>query len=120
MDFGKVVRSYKIKDLDVMNDEAHHIHDEYMHWFKSIEDINNHLKLKQGRGISLQIDNTATPRHNNGAIFVQTICDYLLVEAIKQNIVKSPVLPDEASRSKLQEKESSNFVERYKDYIHLG
>ena len=120
MDLGKVLRSSKIKDLVVMNDEAHHIHDENMQWFKSIEDINNHLKLKQGRGISLQIDNTATPKHNNGAIFVQTVCDYPLVEAIKQNIVKSPVLPDEASRAKLQEKTSSQFVERYKDYIHLG
>lgn len=120
MDLGKVLRSNKIKDLVVMNNEAHHIHDENMQWFKSIEDINNHLKLKQGKGISLQIDNTATPRHNNGAIFVQTICDYPLVEAIKQNIVKSPVLPDEASRAKLHEKTSSQFVERYKDYIHLG
>jgi type III restriction enzyme len=43
-----------------------------------------------------------------------------LVEAIQQNVVKSPVLPDEASRQKIQEKESSDFVERYKDYIHLG
>lgn len=120
MDLGKLLRSAKIKDLVVMNDEAHHIHDENMQWFKSIEDINNHLKLKQGRGISLQIDNTATPKHNNGAIFVQTVCDYPLVEAIKQRIVKSPVLPDEASRAKLHEKTSSQFVERYKDYIHLG
>jgi len=120
MDLGKVLRSNKIKDLVVMNDEAHHIHDENMQWFKSIEDINNHLKLKQGKGISLQIDNTATPKHNNGAIFVQTVCDYPLVEAIKQRIVKSPVLPDEASRTKLHEKTSSQFVERYKDYIHLG
>ncbi len=120
MDLGKVLRSNKIKDLVVMNDEAHHIHDENMQWFKNIEDINNHLKLKQGRGISLQIDNTATPRHNDGSIFVQTVCDYPLVEAIKQNIVKSPVLPDEASRAKLSEKASSQFVERYKDYIHLG
>lgn len=120
LDLGKVLRSDKIKDLVVMNDEAHHIHDENMQWFKSIEDINNHLKLKQGKGISLQIDNTATPKHNNGAIFVQTVCDYPLVEAIKQRIVKSPVLPDEASRAKLSEKTSSQFVERYKDYIHLG
>ena len=120
MDLGKVLRSNKIKDLVVMNDEAHHIHDENMQWFKSIEDINNHLKLKQGKGISLQVDNTATPKHNNGAIFVQTVCDYPLVEAIKQRIVKSPVLPDEASRAKLSEKTSSEFVERYKDYIHLG
>ncbi len=120
MDLEKVVRSSKIKDLVVMNDEAHHIHDDNMQWFKSIVDINNHLKLKQRRGISLQIDNTATPKHNNGAIFVQTVCDYPLVEAIKQNIVKSPVLPDEASRAKLHEKTSFQFVERYKDYIHLG
>ncbi len=120
MDLGKVLRSAKIKDLVVMNDEAHHIHDENMQWFKSIEDIDNHLKLKQGKGISLQIDNTATPKHNDGAIFAQTICDYPLVEAIKQRIVKSPVLPDEASRAKLSEKTSSEFVERYKDYIHLG
>jgi len=120
MDLGKVLRSSKIKDLVVMNDEAHHIHDENMQWFKSIEDINNQMKLKQDKGISLQIDNTATPKHNNGAIFVQTVCDYPLVEAIKQNIVKSPVLPDEASRAKLHEKTSFQFVERYKDYIHLG
>jgi len=68
----------------------------------------------------LQADYSATPKHNNGAIFVQTICDYPLVEAIKQNVVKSPVLPDEASRQKIQEKDSSDFVERYRDYIHLG
>src|SRR5690606_26662479 len=77
-------------------------------------------KLKTGNGISLQADYTATPRHNNGAIFVQTICDYPLVEAIKHNVVKSPVLPDEASRQKIQEKDSNDFVERYRDYIHLG
>jgi type III restriction enzyme len=120
LDLGKVMRSDKIKDLVILNDEAHHIHDSTLAWFKSIEDISNKLKLKNGNGISLQADFSATPKHNNGAIFVQTICDYPLVEAIKQNVVKSPVLPDEASRRKIQEKESSDFVERYRDYIDLG
>jgi type III restriction enzyme len=120
LDLGKVIRSDKIKDLVVLNDEAHHIHDSSLAWFKSIEDISNKLKLKNGNGISLQADYSATPRHNNGAIFVQTICDYPLVEAIRQNVVKSPVLPDEASRQKIQEKDSSDFVERYRDYMHLG
>jgi len=120
LDLGKVLRSDKIKDLVVLNDEAHHIHDPSLAWFKSIEDISNKLKLKNGNGISLQTDFSATPKHNNGAIFVQTICDYPLVEAIKQNVVKSPVLPDEASRHKIQEKDSSDFVERYRDYIQLG
>ncbi len=120
LDLGKILRSEKIKNLVVLNDEAHHIHDRSLAWFKSIEDINNKIKLKTGSGISLQADYTATPRHNNGAIFVQTICDYPLVEAIKHNVVKSPVLPDEASRQKIQEKDSTDFVERYRDYIHLG
>ena len=120
MDLGEILRSNRIKDLVVINDEAHHIHDEKMAWFTNIEDINNTLKLKHDNGISLQIDLTATPKHNNGAIFVQTVSDYPLVEAIKQNIVKKPVLPDEASRAKLKEKESDKFVEQYEDYIHLG
>jgi len=120
LDLGKVMRSDKIKDLVVLNDEAHHIHDSSLAWFKSIEDISNKLKLKTGKGISLQADFSATPKHNNGAIFVQTICDYPLVEAIKQNVVKSPVLPDEGSRQKIQEKDSNDFIERYRDYIHLG
>lgn len=120
LDLGKVLRSDKIKDLVVLNDEAHHIHDSSLAWFKSIEDISNKLKLKNGYGIGLQSDFSATPKHNNGSIFVQTICDYPLVEAIKQNVVKSPVLPDEASRSKIKEKDSADFIERYKDFIHLG
>lgn len=120
MDLGELLRSNRIKDLVVINDEAHHIHDEKLAWFRNIEDIHNTLKLKYGNGISLQVDFTATPRHNNGAIFVQTISDYPLVEAIKQNIVKMPVLPDEVSRARLKEKESDKFVEHYEDYIHLG
>jgi len=70
--------------------------------------------------LSLQVDFTATPKHNNGAIFIQTITDYPLVEAIHQNIVKHPVLPDHVSREKLVEQPTSNYVERYREYIHLG
>lgn len=120
IDLGKILRSDKIKDLVVFNDEAHHIHDPDMQWFKSIQDINNQLKLKTQHGLSIQVDFTATPKHNDGSIFVQTICDYPLVEAIRQNIVKTPVLPDGPSRAKLEEKTSDKFTERYREYIHLG
>src|SRR3990172_5992749 len=96
-----------------------HIQDDKMAWFKSIEDIHNRLKQK-GLDLSIQIDVTATPKHNNGSIFVQTISDYPLVEAIHQNVVKHPVLPDSASRAKLVEKKSALFTEKYEDYIHLG
>ncbi len=120
LDLGKVLRSDKIKDLVVLNDEAHHVHDEKLAWFQSIADISNKLKLKNGNGVSLQADYTATPKHNNGSIFVQTISDFPLVEAIKQNVVKSPVLPDVESRHKIKEKDSDDFLERYQDFITLG
>ena len=117
VDVGDIVRD--IDEIVVLNDEAHHIHDKKLAWFKSIEDIHLHLKQK-GHFLSLQVDVTATPKHENGAIFVQTISDYPLVEAITQNVVKHPVLPDAPSRAKLAERQSSRYTERYADYINLG
>ena len=117
VDLGMIVRD--IDELAVLNDEAHHIHDKSLAWFKSIEDIHNRLKQK-GSALSLQVDTTATPKHNTGAIFVQTVADYPLVEAIYQNVVKHPVLPDAPSRAKLQERTSARYTEKYADYINLG
>ena len=117
VDLGMIVRD--IDELMVLNDEAHHIHDPRMAWFKAIEDIHNRLKQK-GVYLSMQVDTTATPKHNNGAIFVQTVSDYPLVEAIWQNVVKHPVLPDAASRAKLSERQSAKYTEKYADYVHLG
>lgn len=117
VDLGMIVRD--IDELMVLNDEAHHVHDARLAWFKSIEDIHNRL-LQKGSALSLQVDVTATPKHNNGAIFVQTVADYPLVEAIWQNVVKHPVLPDAASRSKLSERQSAKYTEKYADYVNLG
>jgi len=116
-DLGEIVR--EIDELAVFNDEAHHIHDPKMAWFKSIQDIHHRMLQKEGR-LALQVDVSATPRHNNGAIFVQTVSDYPLVEAIHQNVVKHPVLPDAPSRARLQEHTSAIFTERYADYLQLG
>jgi type III restriction enzyme len=107
-----------VKNLDnliVLNDEAHHIHDSKMAWFKTIENINSSVQ-----NMPIQIDVTATPKNQNGEIFIQTISDYPLVEAIEQDVVKKPILPDEASLGKLSEHDSSKFSERWRDYIDLG
>ena len=117
VDLGVIVRD--IDELMVLNDEAHHIHDSRLAWFKSIEDIHNGL-LQKGGALALQVDVTATPKHNDGAIFVQTVADYPLVEAISQDVVKHPVLPDEESRDKLTERQSAKYTEKYADYLELG
>src|SRR5208282_2279195 len=117
VDLGMIVRD--IEELVVLNDEAHHIHDPSMAWFKSIEDIHNRLQQKDA-ALSLQVDVTATPRHNNGAIFVQTVADYPLVEAISQNVVKHPVLPDAGRGAKLVVWQNAKNTEKYEDYLRLG
>ena len=117
IDLGDIVRD--IDELMVLNDEAHHVHDSKLAWFKSIEDIHNRL-IQKGSKLALQVDVTATPKHNNGAIFVQTVSDYPLVEAISQNVVKHPILPDAESRAKLAERQSVKYTEKYADYLELG
>lgn len=116
-DLGDIVR--EVDELIIFNDEAHHVHHEKLEWFKSIQDIHNRL-VQKGDSLSLQIDLTATPKHDNGAVFVQTVCDYPLVEAIHHNILKQPVIPDSVSQSKLQERQSAVFSEKYADYLALG
>jgi type III restriction enzyme len=117
-DLADVVRG--INDLVVLNDEAHHIHDESLAWFKAIENIDAKMRQRTGHGISGQFDVTATPKHSNGSVFVQTVCSYPLVEAIRQGVVKTPVVPDGPSRAKLVERPSDKVYEQYADHIKLG
>lgn len=116
VDLGVIVRT--VPDLLVINDEAHHVRRE-TDWFKQIEELDAGLRRKGSR-LSAQFDLTATPRHANRAIFVQTISDYPLVEAVAQGVVKTPVLPDQASRARVQARQSDDFVERYADHLDLG
>ncbi len=117
IDLGSVIRD--LSDLVVLNDEAHHIHDTDLAWFRTIEDIESRLRQKGG-SIAAQFDVTATPKHDSGAIFVDTVCSYPLVEAIKQGVVKTPVVPDAESRRRLREGASDRVAERYADHIKLG
>jgi type III restriction enzyme len=116
VDLGMIVRD--IDELIVINDEGHHVKPNTA-WYKSIEDINNKLKAK-GKKLSLHLDVSATPKDDDGSIFVQIISDYPLVEAIHQEIVKTPVIPDAVSRGKLKENQSIKFSERYRDHISLA
>lgn len=115
-DLGVIVRS--VPDLIVVNDEAHHVRAETA-WFRQMGELDAGLR-RRGTGLSAQFDLTATPKHNNGAIFVQTVSDYPLVEAIAQDVVKTPVLPDAASRARLTVRQSDDFVEMYQDHLDLG
>ena len=81
-------RIKSLKDLVVLNDEAHHVHDEDLAWSQSLLAIHRGLP----KGLSLWLDFSATPKDQNGMYFPWTICDYPLAQAVEDRIVKAPLI----------------------------
>ncbi len=108
-----------IDDLVILNDEAHHIHDSKLSWFSSIQDIHHNL-LQKEKGLSLQIDVTATPKKPDGSVFPHVISDYPLVEAIAQGVVKAPMIPNEESRAVLKIENTGDFAGDHASFLQLG
>jgi type III restriction enzyme len=96
----------------VVNDEAHHLHDEVradtgeplvaIQTLRRLHDLARETGGRQedgargdgfhGDGIVAQLDFSATPRNQQGQIFAETVADYPLAQAIEDGIVKRPVI----------------------------
>ena len=85
---GFVSRLVKRKGpILVLNDEAHHTHDEELKWNDLIRDLNANV----AGGVGAQLDFSATPRFSSGSLFSWTVYDYPLKRAIEDGIVKRPL-----------------------------
>ena len=93
-----------------INDEAHHTHDEESEWNNVIR------RLHEKTPIASQLDFSATPRFQKGAIFPWTISDYPLKQAIVDGIVKRPV----KGLAKIEEAKSDHASVRYRAYLAAG
>jgi len=96
--------------LMVMNDEAHHTHDEESEWNKFIR------RLNAQKPIAAQLDFSATPRYSKGSLFAWTIFDYPLKQAILDRIVKRPI----KGISKIEEAKSDIATTRYRGFLTAG
>jgi type III restriction enzyme len=121
-------RVKSLKDLVVLNDEAHHVHDEELAWSKSLTAIHRALP----KGLSLWLDFSATPKDQNGMYFSWTVCDYPLAQAVEDRIVKAPIIvtkeddpkqpahdPENVTKDDVAEKYSywlRAAVQRWKDH----
>lgn len=81
-------RLKSLENLVVLNDEAHHVHDEKLAWSQSLLTLNQALPT----GISAWLDFSATPKDPNGMYFPWTACDYPLAQAVEDRIVKAPII----------------------------
>jgi len=74
----------------VFKDEAHHIHREESKWQNYLWELHNRLKDCYGKGLFMELDFTATPKDERGALFPWIIVDFSLREALQTGIVKYP------------------------------
>jgi len=80
----------------VLNDEAHHVHDEKLQWNQSIERLHEELRRRapddRGAGVVSQLDYSATPKYEKGGVFRHVVADYPLAQAVADGIVKMPLI----------------------------
>jgi type III restriction enzyme len=86
-------------ELLIMNDEAHHVHDTDLVWYQVILGLHEDLKARHLRGLSLNLDFSATPKDQNGTFFPWIICDYPLAQAIEDRIVKAPLIVHQTDKA---------------------
>jgi type III restriction enzyme len=97
----------------VLNDEAHHTHDEDSEWNKIVRGL--HASVTGG--VTGQFDFTATPRHSKGQLFSWTVFDYPLKQAIIDNVVKRPL---KGIAQGIAEARSEVASTRYEAYLAAG
>jgi type III restriction enzyme len=105
-DFGERI-ALRAGYLVVLNDEAHHTHDEGSEWNDTVRRLHDKTPL------AAQLDFSATPRFQKGAIFPWTISDYPLKQAILDNIVKRPM----KGIARIVEAKSEYASVRYRGYL---
>jgi type III restriction enzyme len=97
----------------VLNDEAHHTHDEDSEWNKVVRGL--HAAVPGA--LAAQFDFTATPRHSKGQLFSWTVYDYPLKQAIIDNVVKRPL---KGIAQGITEQRSQVASTRYQAYLVAG
>ncbi len=105
-DFGDRI-ALRTGNLLVINDEAHHTHDEENEWNKVIRRLHGKTPM------AAQLDFSATPKFQKGAIFPWTISDYPLKQAIVEGIVKRPM----KGIARIEEAISQHASVRYRAYL---
>jgi len=96
--------------LLVLNDEAHHTHDEDNEWNKVIRRLHTSIPL------AAQLDFSATPRFTKGGLFPWVISDYPIKQAIVDSVVKRPV----KGVADFEEARSDVASVRYRVYLTAG
>ncbi len=109
----------RVRSLDrlmVLNDEAHHVHDDELVWNQTLLGLHRSLP----HGLSAWLDFSATPRFQGGAHFPWIVCDYPLAQAVEDQIVKAPMILHLVDKPDPDKVTGANVIDKYGDWVIAG
>jgi type III restriction enzyme len=114
-----------LNNLMVLNDEAHHVHDDELAWNQTLLAIHENLRRKRassasedgGRGLTLWLDFSATPKTQAGTYYPWIVVDYPLAQAIEDQIVKAPLIVHRVEEEAPSSTTADTVVQAYHDWI---
>lgn len=109
-------RVRELKDLVVINDEAHHVWDEDLKWHQALMGLHELVP----HGLGAWLDFSATPRDQNGTSFPWVVCDYPLAQAVEDRIVKAPIIVHQVDREDPDRVTRGSLIDSYRDWITVA
>jgi type III restriction enzyme len=113
-------RILRLPNLMVLNDEAHHVHDDELAWNKTLLALHDALKSKYRTGLHLWLDFSATPKNQNGTYFPWIVVDYPLAQAVEDRIVKAPLIIHQTDKKDPDKYASKDAGDAYSEWITIA
>ena len=113
-------RIKKVSNLMVLNDEAHHVHDDKLKWNESLLMLDENLRSRDDSGFVGWLDFSATPKNQNGTFFPWIVVDYPLAQAVEDRIVKTPLIVHQTDRPDPTKYAHDAAGDAYNEWIAIG
>lgn len=113
-------RIMRLPNLMVLNDEAHHVHDDDLAWNKTLLALHETLKARHGKGLYLWLDFSATPKNQNGTYYPWIVVDYPLAQAVEDRIVKAPLIIHQTDKKDPDKYASKDAGDAYSEWITIA
>ena len=113
-------RIRRVPNLMVLNDEAHHVHDDELKWSETLNGLDEDLRKRSGRGLMAWLDFSATPKNQHGTYYPWIVVDYPLAQAVEDRIVKAPLIIHQTDKADPAKSTHENAGEVYNEWISIA
>jgi type III restriction enzyme len=109
-----------LRNVMVLNDEAHHLHDDTLRWNETLLELDEHLAKRDCRGVVAWLDFSATPKNQNGTFYPWIVVDYPLAQAVEDRIVKTPLIIHQTEKKDPDKYAHEKAGDAYSEWINIA